>query len=69
MVIDGAVTLRGSHNWTRGAAANSENVNLVPFQAQRRTPEGLNRRELAEMALRAIIEDWREQSRRQDGYG
>jgi phosphatidylserine/phosphatidylglycerophosphate/cardiolipin synthase-like enzyme len=29
MVIDGAVTLTGSMNWTRGAAANSENLNLV----------------------------------------
>jgi phosphatidylserine/phosphatidylglycerophosphate/cardiolipin synthase-like enzyme len=29
MVIDGAVTLTGSMNWTRGSAANSENLNLV----------------------------------------
>jgi phosphatidylserine/phosphatidylglycerophosphate/cardiolipin synthase-like enzyme len=29
MVIDRAVTLTGSTNWTRGAAANSENLNLV----------------------------------------
>ena len=29
MVIDGAVTLTGSMNWTRGPAANSENLNLV----------------------------------------
>jgi phosphatidylserine/phosphatidylglycerophosphate/cardiolipin synthase-like enzyme len=29
MVIDGAVTLMGSMNWTRGAAANSQNLNLV----------------------------------------
>jgi phosphatidylserine/phosphatidylglycerophosphate/cardiolipin synthase-like enzyme len=29
MVIDEAVTLMGSYNWTRGAAANSENLNLV----------------------------------------
>jgi phosphatidylserine/phosphatidylglycerophosphate/cardiolipin synthase-like enzyme len=29
MVIDRAVTLMGSMNWTRGAAANSENLNLV----------------------------------------
>jgi phosphatidylserine/phosphatidylglycerophosphate/cardiolipin synthase-like enzyme len=29
MVIDGAVTLTGSMNWTRGAAANSEALNLV----------------------------------------
>jgi hypothetical protein len=29
MVINEAVTLTGSYNWTRGAAANSENLNLV----------------------------------------
>jgi len=29
MVIDGAVTLNGSYNWTRGAAENSEDLNLV----------------------------------------
>jgi phosphatidylserine/phosphatidylglycerophosphate/cardiolipin synthase-like enzyme len=29
MVIDEAVTLTGSYNWTRGAAANSEDLNLV----------------------------------------
>ena len=31
MVIDNAVTLTGSMNWTRGAAANSEDLNLVSF--------------------------------------
>lgn len=29
MVIDGTVTLNGSYNWTRGASANSEDLNLV----------------------------------------
>jgi phosphatidylserine/phosphatidylglycerophosphate/cardiolipin synthase-like enzyme len=29
MVIDGAVTLNGSYYWTRGAAENSEDLNLV----------------------------------------
>jgi phosphatidylserine/phosphatidylglycerophosphate/cardiolipin synthase-like enzyme len=29
MVIDGAVTLTGSMNWTLGAAVNSEDLNLV----------------------------------------
>jgi phosphatidylserine/phosphatidylglycerophosphate/cardiolipin synthase-like enzyme len=29
MVIDGNVTLSGSYNWTRGASANSEDLNLV----------------------------------------
>jgi phosphatidylserine/phosphatidylglycerophosphate/cardiolipin synthase-like enzyme len=33
MVIDGAVTLSGSYNWTRGAAANSEDLNLVASPA------------------------------------
>ena len=33
MVIDEAVTLMGSMNWTRGAAANSENLNLVSSPA------------------------------------
>jgi phosphatidylserine/phosphatidylglycerophosphate/cardiolipin synthase-like enzyme len=29
MVIDDAVTLQGSYNWTRAAAANSEDLNLI----------------------------------------
>jgi phosphatidylserine/phosphatidylglycerophosphate/cardiolipin synthase-like enzyme len=29
MVVDGAVTLMGSYNWTRGASENSEDLNLV----------------------------------------
>jgi phosphatidylserine/phosphatidylglycerophosphate/cardiolipin synthase-like enzyme len=29
MVIDSAITLMGSYNWTAGAARNSENLNLV----------------------------------------
>jgi phosphatidylserine/phosphatidylglycerophosphate/cardiolipin synthase-like enzyme len=33
MVIDEAVTLMGSYNWTRAAAANSENLNLVSSPA------------------------------------
>lgn len=33
MVIDGALTLNGSYNWTRGAAANSEDLNLVASPA------------------------------------
>ena len=33
MVIDGAVTLTGSMNWTRCAAANSEDVNLISSPA------------------------------------
>src|ERR1700736_3663464 len=33
MVIDEAVTLMGSYNWTRGAAANSETLNPVSSPA------------------------------------
>jgi phosphatidylserine/phosphatidylglycerophosphate/cardiolipin synthase-like enzyme len=33
MVIDGAVTLTGSMNWTNGAARNSEDLNLVSSAA------------------------------------
>jgi phosphatidylserine/phosphatidylglycerophosphate/cardiolipin synthase-like enzyme len=33
MVIDGAVTLTGTMNWTRDAARNSENLNLVSSAA------------------------------------
>jgi phospholipase D len=33
MVIDGAVTLMGSYNWTRNAARNSEDLNLVASPA------------------------------------
>jgi len=33
MVIDGVVILTGSMNWTRGAAANSEDLNLVSSPA------------------------------------
>jgi phosphatidylserine/phosphatidylglycerophosphate/cardiolipin synthase-like enzyme len=33
MVIDGTVTLNGSYNWTRGAADNSEDLNLVASPA------------------------------------
>jgi hypothetical protein len=31
-VIDGAVNLKGSYNWTRGAAQNSEDLNLASSQ-------------------------------------
>jgi len=33
LVIDGAVTLTGSMNWTRGAAVNSEDLNLISSPA------------------------------------
>lgn len=33
MVIDSAVTLTGSMNWTNGAARNSEDLNLISSAA------------------------------------
>jgi hypothetical protein len=36
MVIDGAITLQGSYNWTRGAAKNSEDLNLINSAAHSR---------------------------------
>jgi hypothetical protein len=45
MVIDNAVTLMGSYDWTAGAARNSENLNLSP-----RPPLGRLRRPLARAA-------------------
>jgi phosphatidylserine/phosphatidylglycerophosphate/cardiolipin synthase-like enzyme len=33
MIIDSAVTLTGSMNWTRGAAVNSEDLNLISSPA------------------------------------
>jgi phosphatidylserine/phosphatidylglycerophosphate/cardiolipin synthase-like enzyme len=33
MVVDGAVTLTGCYNWTRGAASNSEDLNLISSPA------------------------------------
>ena len=33
MIIDSAVTLTGSYNWTRGAAVNSEDLNLISSPA------------------------------------
>jgi phosphatidylserine/phosphatidylglycerophosphate/cardiolipin synthase-like enzyme len=33
MAIDEAITLMGSYNWTRGAAANSEDLNFISSPA------------------------------------
>ena len=33
MVIDGTVTVMGSYNWTRNAARNFEDLNLVSSRA------------------------------------
>jgi phosphatidylserine/phosphatidylglycerophosphate/cardiolipin synthase-like enzyme len=43
IVIDEAVTLMGSYNWTRGAAANSENLNLVSSPPSRQLTRPLAR--------------------------
>jgi hypothetical protein len=63
MVIDEAVTLMGSYNWTRGAAANSEDLNLVssPTVAGPTRRTGNNR--LAVSARFERREDWCRASR------
>ena len=56
MVIDEAVVLTGSYNWTRGAAENSEDVNLIssPTGAAAYAAHWHNR-----LALRATTETFR----------
>ena len=58
MVIDGAVTLMGSYNWTRGASENSEDLNLVssPTVATAYTPHW--RQRLAVSLRFDRREDW-----------
>ena len=46
MVIDGKVTLVGSMNWSKGAALNSENLNLVVSPEVAETYAGYWRRRL-----------------------
>jgi phosphatidylserine/phosphatidylglycerophosphate/cardiolipin synthase-like enzyme len=58
MVIDGAVTLTGSMNWTRGAAANSENLNLVSSAAVAAAYAGHWRQRLALSIRFEQREDW-----------
>jgi phosphatidylserine/phosphatidylglycerophosphate/cardiolipin synthase-like enzyme len=58
MVIDSAVTLNGSYNWTRGASANSEDLNLVasPAVAEAYAAHWRDRQALSERFDRR--EDW-----------
>jgi phosphatidylserine/phosphatidylglycerophosphate/cardiolipin synthase-like enzyme len=58
MVIDGAVTLMGSMNWTRGAAANSEDLNLISSPAVAAAYAGHWRDRLAVSSPFNRREDW-----------
>jgi phosphatidylserine/phosphatidylglycerophosphate/cardiolipin synthase-like enzyme len=58
MVIDGAVTLQGSYNWTRGAAQNSEDLNLISSPTVAAAYSAHWRQRLAVSAPFADREDW-----------
>jgi phospholipase D len=58
MVIDETVTLMGSYNWTRGAAANSENLNLVSSPAVAAAYAAHWRQRLAVSVRYERREDW-----------
>jgi phosphatidylserine/phosphatidylglycerophosphate/cardiolipin synthase-like enzyme len=58
MVIDSAVTLTGSMNWTRGAAVNSEDLNLVSSPAVAAAYAAHWRRRLAASVRYDRREDW-----------
>jgi phosphatidylserine/phosphatidylglycerophosphate/cardiolipin synthase-like enzyme len=58
MVIDGAVTLTGSMNWTRGAAVNSEDLNLISSPAVAAAYAGHWRNRLALSVRFDRREDW-----------
>jgi len=58
MVIDEAVTLMGSYNWTRGAAANSEDLNLVSSPAVAAAYAAHWRERLAVSVRYERREDW-----------
>jgi phosphatidylserine/phosphatidylglycerophosphate/cardiolipin synthase-like enzyme len=58
LVIDEAVTLPGSYNWTRGAAANSENLNLVSSPAVAAAYAAHWRERLAVSVRYERREDW-----------
>ena len=69
MVIDGSVTLMGSMNWTRGAAANSEDVNLVSSEAVAAAYAAHWRTRLATSVRYARREDWCRVSSAEDRRG
>jgi mitochondrial cardiolipin hydrolase len=58
MVIDSSVTLTGSYNRTRGAAANSEDLNLLSSSAIAAAHAGHCRRRLAVSASYVTREGW-----------
>jgi len=58
MLIDGAVTLTGSMNWTRGAAVNSEDRNLISSPAVAAAYAGHWRDRLALSVRFDRREDW-----------
>jgi hypothetical protein len=58
IVIDSAVTLTGSMNWTRGAAVNSEDLNLISSPAVAAAYAGHWRDRLAVSATFNRREDW-----------
>jgi phosphatidylserine/phosphatidylglycerophosphate/cardiolipin synthase-like enzyme len=58
MVIDGAVTLMGSMNWTRGFAVNSEDLNLISSPAVAAAYAGHWRDRLAVSSPFNRREDW-----------
>jgi phospholipase D len=63
IVIDETVTLTGSYNWTRGAAANSENLNLVSSPAVAAAYAAHRRERLAVSVRYERREDWYQVSR------
>jgi phosphatidylserine/phosphatidylglycerophosphate/cardiolipin synthase-like enzyme len=69
MVIDGAVTLTGSMNWTRGAAANSEDLNLVSSEAVAAAYAAHWHARLATSVRYARREDWCRVSSAEDRHG
>jgi phosphatidylserine/phosphatidylglycerophosphate/cardiolipin synthase-like enzyme len=58
MVIDGKVTLVGSMNWSKGAALNSENLNLIVSPEVAETYAAHWRQRLAASAPFAGREGW-----------
>ncbi len=58
MVIDDALTLMGSYNWTRNAARNSEDLNLVASRALAAEYAAQWRSRLAVSVPFAGREDW-----------
>jgi phosphatidylserine/phosphatidylglycerophosphate/cardiolipin synthase-like enzyme len=58
MVIDGAVTLQGSHNWTHAAAENSEDLNRISSPTVAGAYSAHWRQRLAVSVPLDLREDW-----------